>query len=253
MSSRSAAWFDPRLFARRSFSGAMLMALIGMAAAGGYLWVMTFYLQDARGRSAAAAGVFLLPVAVMVFLAAPLSGRLTARFGPRIPLTVSGFGIATGAALLVDLAGGTPGWRLIASFVLFGLGFGMLNAPITATAVAGMPAERAGVASAIASTGRQIGQALGVAIVGAIVVPGIGANVPATLPGASGPGWAAIAVGGLLVVALASAATERYRGTGSRGRSAVGNQGSSGSGALSSTPPTGSSTPLPRTRSSCGR
>jgi hypothetical protein len=52
--------------------------------------------------------------------------------------------------------------------VIFGIGFGLVNAPITNTAVSGMPRVRAGLAAAIASTSRQVGSALGVAIGGTI-------------------------------------------------------------------------------------
>lgn len=54
--------------------------------------------------------------------------------------------------------------------MLFGLGFGAVNPPITNTAVSGMPAAQAGVAAAIASTSRQTGRSLGVALVGALAV-----------------------------------------------------------------------------------
>ena len=59
--------------------------------------------------------------------------------------------------------------RLLAAYVVFGLGFGFVNAPITNAAVSGMPRAQAGVAAAIATTSRQFGQTLGVAVVGAIV------------------------------------------------------------------------------------
>ncbi|WP_241779752.1 MFS transporter [Streptomyces natalensis] len=199
---------DPRFFASAPFSGGVVMALVGMAAAGGYLWVMTFYLQYARTMPPSQAGMFLLPVAVMVLVIAPLSGRLAAHRGPRIPLMISGAGIAAGAAVLVGLQPSSPTWTLIVSFVLFGLGFGMLNAPVTTISVSGMPPAQSAVASAVASTGRQVGQALGVAIIGAIVVPGInGHAIPASLAAASHPGWWTIGLGGLLVIVVAAVTT----------------------------------------------
>ena len=63
----------------------------------------------------------------------------------------------------------TPFTWLFAAYVVFGIGFGFVNAPITNAAVSGMPRAQAGVASAIASTSRQVGQTLGVAVVGALV------------------------------------------------------------------------------------
>ena len=57
---------------------------------------------------------------------------------------------------------------LLPAYFLFGIGFGMVNPPITNTAVMGMPEAQAGVAAAVASTSRQVGQTLGVAVAGAI-------------------------------------------------------------------------------------
>jgi predicted MFS family arabinose efflux permease len=107
-------------------------------------------------------------MALMTVIAAPLSGRIVGRRGPRIPLAVAGMAMLAGAALLITIDAHTPLDRLLAAYVLFGLGFGFVNAPITNAAVSGMPRAQAGVASAIATTSRQVGQALGVAVVGAM-------------------------------------------------------------------------------------
>jgi hypothetical protein len=92
---------------------------------------------------------------------------------------------------------------------VFGLGFGMVNPPITNTAVSGMPPDQAGVAAAIASTSRLVGISLGVAIIGSIVVSGEHA-AHASIAAASHPGWW-ISVGcGLLVVVLGLASTTEH-------------------------------------------
>jgi EmrB/QacA subfamily drug resistance transporter len=201
---------DPRFFASAPFAGGVVMSLVGMSGAGGYLWVMTFFLQDSKQMSPVAAGLFLLPVAVMVFLFAPVAGRLAAARGPRTPLVISGTAIAVSAALLTHLHQSAPAWILIISLVLFGLGFAMLNAPITSIAVAGMPAAQSGVASAMASTSRQVGQAIGVAVVGAIVIPGISnAAVGTSIAAASHPGWWTVAAAGGCVAVLAFLTTSR--------------------------------------------
>jgi len=70
--------------------------------------------------------------------------------------------------MLTGVDPGTPPASLIAAYVIFGIGFGFVNAPITNAAVSGMPRAQAGVASAIATTSRQFGQTLGVAVVGTI-------------------------------------------------------------------------------------
>src|SRR6185312_384916 len=88
-----------------------------------------------------------------------------------------------GSALLTGLTPTTSSGYLFAAYFLFGLGAGMINPPITNTAVSGMPPSQAGVAAALASTCRQVGMTLGVAVIGAIS--------GGTLSGAIGPGFAA--------------------------------------------------------------
>ena len=73
--------------------------------------------------------------------------------------------------MLVGLSATTPFSWLFTAYVVFGIGFGFVNAPITNAAVSGMPRAQAGVAAAIASTSRQVGQTLGVAVVGSLVPP----------------------------------------------------------------------------------
>ena len=103
-------------------------------------------------------------MALMTMLASPVSGRIVGHRGPRLPLVVAGACLMTACAMLTGIDPVTPFTWLFAAYVVFGLGFGLVNAPITNAAVSGMPRAQAGVASAIASTSRQIGQTLGVAV-----------------------------------------------------------------------------------------
>jgi hypothetical protein len=106
--------------------------------------------------------------------------------------------------------------RLIASYVVFGAGFGTVNAPITNTAVSGMPIQQAGVAAALASTSRQVGQLLGVAVIGTVISSAAGATVAARVLGA-GAGWWIVAGCGLLVLVLGLVTTGTWaRGTAER-------------------------------------
>ena len=124
----------------------------------------------------------------MTVLASPLSGRIVGRRGPRLPLVISGVSLVTASAMLTGIGPATSSTWLLAAYVVFGLGFGFVNAPITNAAVSGMPRAQAGVASAIATTSRQFGQTLGVAVVGAIVTSRAGASVRADLSSASHAG-----------------------------------------------------------------
>ncbi|WP_316762068.1 DHA2 family efflux MFS transporter permease subunit [Streptomyces herbicida] len=165
---------DPRLFRSAPFSGATVMAVCAFTALGGFLFANALHLQGDLGLSALDAGIRLLPMAVLSLLCPPLSGRMVAGRGSRIPLLIAGAGITAGGALAVPAtrSGGGPGVLLYAAYALFGLGFGFVNAPITDTAVSGLPRAQAGVAAAIAATSRQVGAALGIAVSGAVIAAG---------------------------------------------------------------------------------
>ena len=120
----------------------------------------------------------MVPIALMIMLVSPLSGRIVGRHGPRAPLVIAGLCFSVACAMLIDVSPGTAfGW-LLAAYLVFGIGFGFVNAPITNAAVSGMPVTQAGVAAAVATTSRQFGQAFGVAIVGAVAASGAGEQAP---------------------------------------------------------------------------
>ncbi|TDD76137.1 DHA2 family efflux MFS transporter permease subunit [Actinomadura darangshiensis] len=163
---------DLRFFRSVPFSGATVIAVSGLAALGGFLFLNTLYLQNVRGMSALQAGLYLLPMAAMTAATSPLSGRLIAARGPRLPLQIAGATMLASGLLFAAFDAETRDATLFTAYVLFGIGFGMLNSPITNTAVSGMPRAQAGVAAAVASTSRQVGQALGVAVIGAVLAAG---------------------------------------------------------------------------------
>ncbi len=93
--------------------------------------------------------------------------------------------------------------------LVFGIGQGWLNAPVTNNAVSGMPRSQAGVASGIASTGRQVGSSLGVAIMGSVLAANLHGPLAAGFAAAARPGWWIIAGLGAVVSVLALATTGR--------------------------------------------
>jgi predicted MFS family arabinose efflux permease len=160
---------DMRYFRSAPFSGATLICVVALATLGGFLFLNTLYLQDVRGYSALHAGLLTIPMAAMMAVFSNISGRLVASRGPRLALAVSGGLLAVGAGLLVGLGAHTAVWYLIVAYLIYGAGAGLVSAPITNTALSGMPRDQAGVAGAIASTCRQTGAAIGVAVTGAII------------------------------------------------------------------------------------
>ncbi|MFI1168877.1 MFS transporter [Streptomyces sp. NPDC020801] len=192
---------DLRLFRAPVFTSAVLGAVAVFAALNVTLLLNTLYLQHTRGFTPLAAGVATLPMAVGATVCAPWSGRLVGRVGPRPPLLLAGGFIMAGGLCLVRLDRHTSVPLLLLAYLLIGIGFGFANAPITNTAVSGLPPARAGVAGAITSTARQLGSALGIALAGGLVTHA----GPAELAHASRPGWILVAACGLLLILTAHA------------------------------------------------
>jgi EmrB/QacA subfamily drug resistance transporter len=160
---------DLRFFRSVPFSSATLLAVCAFASFAGFLFLNALYLQQVRGLSAFHTGLCTLPLAVAMMVCAPLSGRLVGSHGTRPSLLAAGAGFLLSTLLLTGLSVSTPMVLILLAYVLFGVGLGMVNPAITNNAVAGMPLSQAGVAAAVASTGRQVGAALGVAVAGTVV------------------------------------------------------------------------------------
>ena len=200
-SRRHDPFIDLRFFRSIPFASATMIAVCAFAAWGAFLFMMSLYLQEERGFSAMNTGLIYLPVAIGALVFSPLSGRMVGRFGGRPSIVIAGTLITTAAVLLATLTASTPVWQLLVIFAVFGIGFSMVNAPITTAAVSGMPTDRAGAASAVASTSRQVGVSLGVALCGsvagsALVTKGADFAVAARVL------WLICAVLGLTIVAL---------------------------------------------------
>ncbi len=194
---------DVRFFRSAPFSGAVAIAICSFACLGGFLLVNTLYLQNVRGFSPLLAGLYTLPMAAMTGICSPLSGRLVASRGTRLPLMVAGLSITAAGLMLTQLSSTTATAFLVVSYLLFGLGFGMVNAPITNSTVSGMPRAQAGVAAGVASTSRQIGSSLGVAVIGSATISALHGPFTANFATASHVGWWILTGCGFLVLVLA--------------------------------------------------
>jgi EmrB/QacA subfamily drug resistance transporter len=159
---------DLGFFRSPPFTGAVSIATLAFFVLAGFLFLNTLYLQEVRGDSAFQAGLATLPATAVIAITAPLAGQLVGRSGARVPLSLAGVMMLAGGLVLAT-ATRTTGYDVLAlGYVLLGLGFGLVNPPITNTAISGMPASRSGTAAAIASTSRQVGAVLGVAITGSL-------------------------------------------------------------------------------------
>jgi EmrB/QacA subfamily drug resistance transporter len=169
---------DPRLFRVPEFTGAASVATLAFVVYAGFLFVNTLYLQQVRGLSPLQAGLLVTPTTMFNVVLSPLSGRLTASRGPRLPVALAGATMLAGTLLLAFSINGASYGVLVVGYVLIGSGVGLVNTPITDAAVSGLPPDRAGVAGAVTSTFRQVGNSLGVAILGTLTFSGFLAALP---------------------------------------------------------------------------
>jgi MFS transporter, DHA2 family, methylenomycin A resistance protein len=162
-----------RIFASRRFSAGTGVGFLFNFCLYGSLLCLSLFLQGPRGQSAFAAGMQIFPLTVAICTGATLSGRLTARFGPRVPMLLGLAAGATGAGLLA-FAG--PPQVIEAGAVL--LGFCSFAMPaMTSVVMSGVESDRAGLGSGVLNTARQAGGALGAAVLGGLLVVGSGMSL----------------------------------------------------------------------------
>lgn len=208
---------DLRFFRSLPFAGATLTAVLAFASFSGFLFLNSLYLQESRGLSPQQAGLCTLPIALGIMVCSPISGRLVGAGHQRFALVAAGSAIGIAAFLLVGLEHDTALVHLIFAYGIFGIGMGMVNAPITNTAVSGMPRAQAGVAAATASTSRQVGASLGVALAGTLAGHGISVAHSANFADSTHPVFWLTTGFGVAIVALGFFSTgERARASASR-------------------------------------
>ena len=139
-----------KLFASTQFTSANAVTFIVYAALGGTLFLLPIQLQQVSGYTALEAGISLLPVTVIMLLLSARSGALAARIGPRLQMTVGPLLLAVGLALFGRVGpSGNYITEVLPAVLVFGLGVAANVAPLTTTVLAAVPAEHAGMASAV--------------------------------------------------------------------------------------------------------
>jgi EmrB/QacA subfamily drug resistance transporter len=159
---------DLKLFRVPTFTGASIVAFAVSSSMFAMFLYLTLYIQDVLGYGPLQAGLRFLPVTLLSFIVAPISGRLSVRVPVRLLL---GIGLLlVGAGLLAMTAvDATSEWTvLIPGFVLAGAGIGLINPPLASTAIGVVHYTRSGMASGINNTFRQVGIATGIAGLGAV-------------------------------------------------------------------------------------
>ncbi len=164
---------DPRLFLIPSFAGSAIVAFTVSAGFFSLLFFLTLYLQNTLGFDALQAGLRFLALSGLIFVGAPIAGRLTDRVGPRPLLIVSTALLGISVLLMTRLSASqfdqTQWLALLPAFLVGGIAAGMVNPPIAALAVGTVERRLAGMASGISGLCRQVGMAVGIAFLGALL------------------------------------------------------------------------------------
>ncbi len=160
--------FDLNLFRLPTFSGGAVAAFGLSASIFSMLLYLVLYLQDILGYSALATGVRLMVISGGILVTATAAGRLTSRVPVRLLIGPGLILVGVGLLLMRGLNANSSWTHLIPGMILSGLAIGLVNPPLASTAVGVVPPQRAGMASGINSTFRQVGIATGIALLGTL-------------------------------------------------------------------------------------
>jgi EmrB/QacA subfamily drug resistance transporter len=217
--------FDLGLLRKPTFTGGLVAAFGVSASIFSLLTYLVIYVQNVLGYSAVATGVRFLFLSVASFFAAAIAGRLSERVPVKWLIAPGFLVLGTGLLLIHGIADDSSWTHLIPGLLVAGVGIGMINPPLASTAVGVVPVARAGMASGVNSTFRQVGIATGIAALGSIfsqqvadaVRPTLAAKVP---PQALDGLTAALSGGQVQPAAQAASAAAAQNGGASAGQQA---------------------------------
>jgi EmrB/QacA subfamily drug resistance transporter len=168
--------FDFSLLKFKGFRYGLFTVTIVAMGEFGAVFIISIFLQTVKGLSAFNAGLTFLPMAISVFIFAPVAGVLATRFGPKWVVTT---GMVLEAIALFSLSQiisvANPVYYMYPILVIYGAGVGLAISQLTSTVLQSIPWQKAGVGSGANNTVRQIGSAFGIAIIGAVLVAQISA------------------------------------------------------------------------------
>jgi len=170
----------------------------------GAVFLTSIFFQAVLGFSALLAGVAFLPLAVAITAGTHLAGSLLARTSPRA-IAVAGLTAAAAGALLLSTASGAARFvtDVLPGLAVLGLGVGMVFVAVSVSAMAGIPAQHAGMASGFLMTGHEVGAALGVAVLSAVATTAGNLTSPADVVAGFSRGFVGAAVIAALVAVVA--------------------------------------------------
>jgi MFS family permease len=199
---------DLSLFRSRTFSAAAASAVLNYVCVYTVLFLMPFYLQQARGLTPAEAGLLLTAQPTLMAIVAPLSGSLSDRMGTRLPSVLGMALLGCGLFLLSSLTLQSPQTAVIGSLAVAGLGIGIFASPNNSALMGAAPRHRQGIAAGVLALARNVGMVIGVGLAGAVfttVLGRAGAVEAASIVSAMRASYllaAAVAVVGMGITAL---------------------------------------------------
>ncbi len=183
--------FDLALFRLPTFSGGLIAAFALSASIFAMILYLVLYIQDVLGYSALATGVRFMILSGGILVSATIAGRLSSKVPVRF-LIGPGLLLVGVSLLLMRGLDATSSWtHLIPGMIVGGIGVGLVNPPLASTAVGVVTPDRAGMASGINSTFRQVGIATGIALLGTLFSSAVRTDVltkVSAVPGLSGRG-----------------------------------------------------------------
>jgi len=161
----------PSLFRSRNFDGANLVTLLFYMALTGSLYFLPFLMMQVHGYSALVAGSVFLPFVAMAFLIGRLSGRISARFGSKIPLVVASLAVLVGLLLFAvpGVDHGSYWTSFFPAMVVQGVGMALAITPLTTVALGSVDREHSGLASGVNNAVTRVAGLLAVALLGVFV------------------------------------------------------------------------------------
>jgi MFS family permease len=156
---------------------------------------LTLYVQNILGYGALEAGLRFMPITLVAFAVAPVSGKLAEQLGVRWFLAGGLACVGVGLLLMSGVDPGDDWTALLAGFLVAGGGIGLTNPALATAAIGVVEPRRSGMASGINSTFRQVGIATGIAAWGAIFQHVVADEFNRRAPQAAGDAADAVAFG----------------------------------------------------------
>jgi len=158
------ALIGTELFKNRQFTTALIAAILMFVAMSGAVVLLPFYLERVKDFEPQTVGIFLMIFPIIMFIVAPLSGKLSDKIGSRLLTTIGMILLAVGLYLLSYLDMDTTNRYIVISIIIISSGVAIFNTPNSSAMMGSVDKTRRAVISGLISTSRNIGMALGVAI-----------------------------------------------------------------------------------------